>query len=60
MDVENVEENQATTTTDAVSNETETVQTPPKRARSSGNRKTPTTTTPEPSGEYARKLRPRK
>ena len=40
--------------------ETETVQTPPKNPRTSGNRKTPTATTPEPSGDYVRKLRPRK
>jgi hypothetical protein len=44
-----VENPEATTT------ESETVQTPPKKARTSGNKKTPTSTP-----EYVRKLRPRK
>lgn len=46
----------------AVTSEQEAVQTPTKKARTSGTRKTSdsTSTTPESSGEYARKLRPRK
>jgi len=47
---------------EGVTTTSETVQTPPKKARTSGNKKTPTSasTTPESSGEYLRKLRPRK
>ncbi len=65
MDVDNVQGNEATATPDiaVATSESEPVQTPPKKARTSGNKKTstPTTpTTPESSGEYLRKLRPRK
>jgi len=63
MDVDNVQGNEATATpvTAVPTSESEPVQTPPKKARTSGNKKTPTTpTTPESSGEYLRKLRPRK
>jgi hypothetical protein len=43
-------------------NDSKSIQTPPKKARTSGNRKTPTSTptTPDSSDEYVRKLRPRK
>jgi hypothetical protein len=57
MDVDNTEGNNAPVST----SESEPVQTPPKKARTSGNKKTPTSSTPpESSGEYVRKLRPRK
>jgi len=62
MDVDNAQGNEATATSvpTAATSESEPVQTPPKKARTSGNRKTPTSTTPESPGEYVRKLRPRK
>jgi len=59
MDVDNPQGNEAKATT-VTTSENEPAQTPPKKGRTSGNRKTPTSTTPESSGEYARKLRPRK
>jgi hypothetical protein len=61
MDVDKTQGNEPTTTT-ATTNESESVQTPPKKGRTSGTKKTPTSasTTPESSGEYIRKLRPRK
>jgi len=40
----------------AATSEGETIQTPPKKARTSANKKTPE----PPSEEYVRKLRPRK
>ena len=57
MDVDN----QAEPTTAAVSS-TANTETPTKKPRTSGTRKTPTSTssTPEASDEYVRKLRPRK
>jgi len=61
MDVDNTGGNDATASaTTAVTSESESVQTPPKKARTSGNKKTPTSTTPESTEEYTRKLRPRK
>ena len=60
MDVDNTEANNPPAPVST--SESEPVQTPPKKARTSGTKKTPTSasTTPEASGEYARKLRPRK
>jgi hypothetical protein len=66
MDVDNTEGNNPPAPdvpTVAVStSESEPVQTPPKKARTSGTKKTPTSasTTPEAGGDYVRKLRPRK
>jgi len=60
MDVDKPQGNEATSAPTAATSESEPVQTPPKKARTSGNRKTPTSTTPESPGEYVRKLRPRK
>ncbi|CAF2166865.1 unnamed protein product [Rotaria magnacalcarata] len=55
MNVVNEKGNKAVTTI-----ETELAQTPPKKARTSANKTTPTSKTPESSEEYMRKLRPRK
>ncbi|CAF3605660.1 unnamed protein product [Rotaria socialis] len=55
MDVVNEKGNKAVTTI-----ETENPQTPPKKPRTSANKTTPTSKTPESNEEYMRKLRPRK